>query len=145
MICARMASPAKIVRAVAVAAAAALAISACSSQSIKIAKSSPYRAGAELFLTHCAGCHTMSLVGADGSATSIPGRLRTNAPNFDFRHEGYACVMYAIENGGFSGQIMPQDIVVGKQAQAIATFLAHFAGYEAPKTPTLHGSGFCGG
>ena len=85
MICARMASKAKLARAVAIAAASALAISACSSQSIKLAKDSPYRQGAELFLTHCSGCHTLSLVGAEGSASSVQGRLRTQAPNFNFR------------------------------------------------------------
>jgi mono/diheme cytochrome c family protein len=144
MICARMASPAKIARALALSAVAALAISACSSQSVKLAKDSPYRAGAELFLTHCSGCHTLSLVGAEGSATSVQGRLRTQAPNFNFRKEGYACVLYAIENGGFSGQIMPQDIVVGPQAKAVAQFLAKFAGQEAPHTPTVGGSASCG-
>ena len=140
-----MASPAKIARALAVGAVAALAISACSSQSIKLAKDSPYRAGAQLFLTHCSGCHTLSLVGAEGSATSVQGRLRTQAPNFNFRREGYACVVYAIENGGFSGQIMPQNIVVGPQVKAVASFLAKFAGSEAPKTPTIGGSASCSG
>jgi mono/diheme cytochrome c family protein len=144
MICARMASPAKIARALAVSAVAALAISACSSQSVKLAKDSPYRTGAELFLSHCSGCHTLSLVGAQGSASSVQGRLRTQAPNFNFRKEGYACVLYAIENGGFSGQIMPQNIVVGPQAKAVAHFLAKFAGQEAPHTPTVGGSASCG-
>jgi mono/diheme cytochrome c family protein len=145
MICARMASTAKIARALAVSAVAALAISACSSQSIKLAKDSPYRTGAELFLTHCAGCHTLSLVGAEGSASSVQGRLRTQAPNFNFRREGYACVAYAIENGGFSGQVMPQNIVVGSQVKAVARFLAKFAGSEAPRTPTIGGSASCSG
>jgi mono/diheme cytochrome c family protein len=145
MICARMASPAKIARALAVCAAAALAISACSSQGIKLAKDSPYRTGAQLFVSHCSGCHTLSLVGADGSATSVQGRLRTQAPNFDFRKEGYACVLYAIENGGFSGQIMPQDLVVGDQAQAVARFVAKYAGLKAPRTPTIGGGSSCGG
>ena len=139
-----MASPAKIARVLAIGVIAALAVSACSSQSIKLAKDSPYRQGAQLFLTHCSGCHTLSLVGADGSASSVQGRLRTQAPNFNFRKEGYACVLYAIENGGFSGQIMPQDIVVGPQAKAVARFLAKFAGQEAQKTPTVGGSASCG-
>jgi mono/diheme cytochrome c family protein len=145
MICARMASKAKLARAVAVTAASAIAISACSSQTIKLAKNSPYRQGAALFLTHCSGCHTLSLVGAEGSASSVQGRLRTQAPNFNFRKEGYACVLYAIENGGFSGQIMPQDIVIGDQAKAVARFLAKYAGLQAPHTPTIGGGAPCGG
>jgi mono/diheme cytochrome c family protein len=145
MICARMASPAQIARTVAVGAAVALAISACSSQGIQLSKSSAYRTGAELFATHCSGCHTLSLVGAEGSATSVQGRVRTNGPNFNFRKEGYACVLYAIQNGGFSGQIMPQNIVVGSDATAIARFLAKYAGLQAPHTPTIGSSNSCSG
>jgi hypothetical protein len=145
MICARMARPAQIAKTVAAAAAAVLAISACSSQSIQLAKNSPYRTGAQLFLTHCSGCHTLSLVGAEGSASSVQGRLRTQAPNFNFRKEGYACVLYAIRNGGFSGQIMPQNIVVGPDSLAVARFLAKYAGLEAPHTPTIGSSNSCGG
>lgn len=145
MICARMARPAQIAKTVAAAAAVVLAISACSSQSIQLAKDSPYRNGAQLFMTHCAGCHTLSLVGAEGSASSVQGRLRTQAPNFNFRKEGYACVLYAIRNGGFSGQIMPQNIVVGPDSLAVARFLAKYAGLEAPHTPTVGSSNSCGG
>jgi hypothetical protein len=145
MICAPMARPAQIAKAVAVAALTALAISACSSQGITLAKSSPYRTGAELFLNHCAGCHTLSIVGAEGSASSVQGRLKTQAPNFNFRKEGVACVLYAIRNGGFSGQIMPQNIVVGGDATAIARFVAKYAGLQAPATPTIGSSPNCSG
>ena len=145
MICARMASPAQIARTVAVGAAAALLISACGSQGIDLAKTSSYRTGAELFATHCSGCHTLALVGAEGSASSVQGRLRTNGPNFNYRREGYACVLYAIENGGFSGQIMPQNIVIGSDATAVARFLAKYAGREAPHTPTIGSSNSCSG
>ena len=140
MICARMARPAQIAKTVAVSAFVALAISACGSQGIKLAKSSSYRTGAELFVTHCSGCHTLSIVGADGSASSVQGRLRTQAPNFNFRPECVQNVLYAIRNGGFSGQIMPQDIVVGPAATAIAQFLAKYAGTQAPHTPTIGSS-----
>src|SRR5580704_1251760 len=145
MICPRMARPAQIVKTAAVVLAAACAISACSSQGIKVAKSSPYRLGAELFLTHCSGCHSLAVVGAEGSATSVQGRLRTQAPNFNFRTEQVACVLYAIRNGGFSGQIMPQNIVVGAGAAAVAKFLAKYAGLEAPQTPTIGSSNTCSG
>lgn len=121
----------------AVALVAAVGISACGSQGISVAKTSPYHEGATIFLDHCSGCHTLSVVGAEGSATSVQDRLRTNAPNFNVRVESVQNVLYAIENGGFSGQIMPENIVVGAQAQAVARFLAHYAGRDAPKTPTL--------
>jgi mono/diheme cytochrome c family protein len=136
-----MGRPAQIAKAAVVCLAAALAISACSSQGIKLASNSPYRPGAQLFLSHCSGCHTLSLVGAEGSATSVQGRLRTQGPNFNFRSECVETVLYAIRNGGFSGQVMPQNIVVGADAVAIALFLHRYAGLKAPPTPTIGPSG----
>ena len=44
-------------------------------------------------------------------------------------------VLFAIQNGGFSGAIMPQNIVVGPQALAVAQFVATYAGRSAPKIP----------
>jgi hypothetical protein len=46
-----------------------------------------------------------------------------------------ARVLYAIENGGFSGQIMPQNIVVGPDAEKVARFVATYAGRQAPSVP----------
>jgi hypothetical protein len=37
-------------------------------------------------------------------------------------------VLYAIRNGGFSGAIMPENIVVGRDADDVAAFLAKYAG-----------------
>jgi mono/diheme cytochrome c family protein len=132
-----MSRVAKIVASAAAATAVAVAVSACGSQGIGVAKTSPYYQGAVIFLDHCSGCHTLSVVGAEGSATSVQNRLRTNAPNFNYRVETVQTVLYALENGGFTGQIMPENIVVGAQAQAVARFVAHYAGREAPPTPTL--------
>jgi hypothetical protein len=36
--------------------------------------------------------------------------------------------LYAIRNGGFSGAIMPANIVVGEDADAVAEFLAEYSG-----------------
>jgi hypothetical protein len=41
--------------------------------------------------------------------------------------------MYAIQNGGFSGAYMPQNVVVGKDAVEVARFVATYAGRQAPK------------
>ncbi|HUB75832.1 MAG TPA: c-type cytochrome [Solirubrobacteraceae bacterium] len=135
-----MGRAAKILTSGAVALAAAAGISACGSQGIGVAQTSPYYHGATLFLDHCSGCHTLSVVGAEGSATSVQNRLRTNAPNFDYRAETVQNVLFALANGGFSGQVMPEDIVVGQQARAVAEFLAHYAGRDAPKVPQLPAS-----
>ena len=45
-------------------------------------------------------------------------------------------MLYAIRNGGFSGAIMPQNIVVGDDAQEVAQFLAKYSGLQAPKVPS---------
>lgn len=115
--------------------ASALALGACGSQGISVAKTSPSYRGAVLFRDHCSGCHTLSVVGAQGSATSIKNRVRTNGPNFNIRKEDVEQVLYAIRNGGFSGAIMPENIVVGDDAKAIADFLAKYSGSQAQKTP----------
>ena len=93
--------------------------------------------GAQLFYERCSGCHTLTAAGAEGSSTSIKDRERVDGPNFDVRKEQPDQVLYAIRNGGFSGAIMPQNIVTGKDAEAVALFLAKYAGRqaEAPKTP----------
>jgi mono/diheme cytochrome c family protein len=133
-----MARAVKILATGVLALASAAVISACGSQGIKVAATSSYHRGAELFLEHCSGCHTLSAVGAVGSATSVQNRERTNGPNFNYRGENVATVLYAIENGGFSGQIMPENVVVGADAQAVARFLAKYAGADAPKTPSTN-------
>ncbi len=116
----------------------ALALSACGSQGISIAKTSPYYRGAVLFRDHCSGCHTLAVVGAEGSATQISDRLRTNGPNFNFRKEDAEQVLYAIRNGGFSGAVMPENIVLGDDAQAVASFLAEYSGLKAQKVPSTN-------
>jgi mono/diheme cytochrome c family protein len=115
--------------------AAALALGACGSQGISIAKSSASYRGAVLFRDHCSGCHTLAIVGAQGSATSIKNRVRTNGPNFNIRKEKVEQVLYAIRNGGFSGAIMPENIVLGNDAQAVAEFLAKYSGSQAQQAP----------
>jgi mono/diheme cytochrome c family protein len=113
----------------------ALALGACGSQGNQVAKSSPYRRGAVLFRDHCSGCHTLSIVGAQGSATSIKNRVRTNGPNFNIRKENVEQVLYAIRNGGFSGAIMPENIVLGDDARSVAEFLAKYSGSQAQQAP----------
>ncbi|MDE3069361.1 MAG: cytochrome c [Acidobacteriota bacterium] len=127
----------KSVRAIALVALSGLSVAACGSQGISVPQSSPYYKGAVLFRDHCAGCHTISVAGTQGSATNVKDRVRNQGPNFDVRPETVATVLYAIRNGGFSGQIMPQNVVVGSEAQEVAQFLSHYAGTQAPKVPSV--------
>jgi len=118
--------------------ACATVLGACGSQGIQLAKTSPYYRGAVLFRDHCSGCHTLAVVGAEGSATAISNRVKTNGPNFNIRKENVAQVLYAIRNGGFSGAIMPENVVVGENAQAVAEFLAMYSGLKAEKVPATN-------
>jgi mono/diheme cytochrome c family protein len=131
----RLRISAKIAATLAVLLAAAVALGACGSQGISVAKSSPYYRGAVLFRDHCSGCHTLKAVGAEGSASSIKNRVKTNGPNFNIRPETEEQVLYAIRNGGFSGAIMPENVVVGEDAKAVAQFLAQYSGSEAQRVP----------
>jgi mono/diheme cytochrome c family protein len=115
-------------------AVAVLATVGCGSQQIELdsGESRNVQAGAELFLDRCSGCHSLSAVGADGSAVSAGDKETTDGPNFDDRREDVQGILYAIRNGGFSGAIMPENIATGEQAQQIAEFLAKYAGRNAP-------------
>jgi mono/diheme cytochrome c family protein len=95
--------------------------------------SAQYEPGAKLFVERCSGCHTLGVVGAEGGALKVKDRERVDGPNFNVRKEDKNSILYAIRNGGFSGAIMPQDIVVGKEAEQVADFLAKYAGYGKSK------------
>jgi mono/diheme cytochrome c family protein len=96
--------------------------------------------GAKLFSERCAGCHTLDAAGTEGSNQDE----RVAGPNFDNRRETKDQVLYAIRNGGFSGAIMPQNIVVGDDAQAVAAFVAQYAGKSAKAPPGLTPGGATG-
>jgi mono/diheme cytochrome c family protein len=120
--------------------ALAAPLAACGEQKITLAQSNPARPGAVLFQQRCAGCHTLTAAGTHGSASNIRTRERTDGPNFNVRAECVERVLYAIANGGFSGAIMPQNIVVGQQAQQVAQFVAKYAGAKAAQRPAGDGS-----
>jgi cytochrome c5 len=107
------------------------ALSACGSQQIGIAKSSPYYKGAELFDERCSGCHTLDVVGAHGSSVKASDKEPSDGPNFNQRKETRENVLYALRNGGFSGAVMPQNLATGDDAEALADFLAKYAGKDA--------------
>lgn len=88
------------------------------------------RRGAELFNERCSGCHTLDAAASLGSTPEreTTGGERTNGPNFNVRIESRDDVLYAIRNGGYSGAIMPANIVVGEDAEAVADFVSRYAG-----------------
>ena len=101
-------------------------------------KTSPYYRGAVIFRDHCSGCHTLSTVGAEGSATSIKDRLRTNGPNFNFRKE----------NRGTGALRDPQRRLLGRdhagehrprhRSARSRQLPAQYSGLQAQKVPTTN-------
>jgi len=120
----------------------ALATAACGTERISVPKNASQPAGGDLyhgavlFSERCAGCHTLSAAGTHGSAPNIRDAQGNSGPNLDTRCERpIDRVLYAIENGGFSGQYMPQNIVVGHDAVDVAKFVATYAGRQQPVVP----------
>jgi mono/diheme cytochrome c family protein len=106
---------------------------ACGTEHINVPSGTPVHAGAVLFNQRCAGCHTLSYAGTQGSAPNVRTAQANSGPNFNQRCERpISRVLYAIENGGFSGAYMPQNVVVGQDAVNVAKFVATYAGRQAP-------------
>ena len=121
---------------VALAVAGLAFIAACGEQGIELADSDPDYEGAKLFQQHCSGCHTLAAAGTEGSATNANDREYKDGPNFNQRKETKEGVLYAIRNGGFSSGPMPQDIVVGEEAEKVADFVAKYSGSEVSTAPS---------
>jgi mono/diheme cytochrome c family protein len=98
--------------------------------------------GAVLFYERCSGCHSLDAANAYGSKPTgqLQGGERTNGPNFNVREVSRDDALFAIRNGGFSGAIMPANIVVGEEAEKVADFLARYSGGESgTNDPTASG------
>ena len=130
-----MSRPVRVLCALAATVATALAGAACGTQRISVpTNQSAIHHGAVLFQQRCAGCHSLAYAATFGSAANVFTAQFNNGPNFNVRCERPAIrVLYAIENGGFSGAIMPQNIVTGKDARDVAKFVATYSGRQAPR------------
>ena len=120
-------------------ATAALLSAGCGSSGVQVAEDEPLHAGAVLFAERCGGCHTLTAAGTQGSTFDVGDRENVDGPNFDTRIESEEDIIYAIENGGFSGAIMPENIVTGPEKREIARFLAKYAGSDV-ETPAGGGT-----
>ena len=107
-------------------------LTGCQTEEIKV-DSAADEQGAQLFSERCSGCHTLSAAAGQGSKPEgqVSGGERTNGPNFDTRKVVADDVLFAIRNGGFSGAIMPANIVVGDEADAVADFLEKYSGRKS--------------
>jgi mono/diheme cytochrome c family protein len=115
-----------------IAVAAVAAVTGCGTQGVQVSSTDPTHEGAEIFAQRCSGCHTLTPAGTEGSANRSE---RVQGPNLNQRTETVADVIYAIRNGGFSGAIMPQNIVVGADADKVAAFVAKYAGQDVTTSP----------
>ncbi len=111
---------------------AALALAACGTEGIQLSDDDANYDGAVLFSERCGGCHTLTAAGTQGSANRV---VRNQGPNLDERVESPEDVLYAIRNGGFSGAIMPQNILVGDEAEAVADFVGEYSGDDIDRPP----------
>ena len=104
-------------------------LSGCQTEKIDVDSTADKR-GADLFNERCGGCHTLQAASSQGSKPEgqVSGGERTNGPNFDTRKVQRDDVLFAIRNGGFSGAIMPANIVVGEEAEEVAAFLEKYSG-----------------
>jgi len=115
-----------------IAVAAVAAATGCGTKGVQVASDDATYQGAQIFAQRCSGCHTLSAAGTEGSANRSE---RVQGPNLNQRPETMADVIYAIRNGGFSGAIMPQNIVVGVDAQKVAAFVSKYAGQDVSEAP----------
>ena len=74
--------------------------------------------GKQIFTQSCGTCHTLSDAGTNG----------TVGPNLDQLKPDKARVQAAIKNGGAGSGAMPANIVTGKEAEAVATYVSSVAG-----------------
>jgi mono/diheme cytochrome c family protein len=107
--------------------ALALAAGGCGGQ-IKTDNSADHKAAVS-FNQHCSGCHSLDAANAYGSKPKGKTKKfeRTDGPNFNQRKVQKNDALFAIRNGGFSGAIMPANIVTGKEADELAAFVAKYS------------------
>lgn len=108
-------------------------LAACGTEDVSVSESgSDSEAGAQIFATNCAGCHTLSPAGTQGSGNRA---LRVQGPNLDQRAVDYKDALFAIHNGGASGAVMPQNIVTGADADKVAEFIDQYSGTQVEDSP----------
>ena len=110
------------------------ALAACGKSIVVPRSDKTLHQGAVLFNMRCSGCHTLDAAATSGSVAKrdVAHPERTDGPNFNVRRErNVQDVLFAIRNGGFSGAIMPANVVVGQDAQAVARFLVKYSGSQA--------------
>jgi cytochrome c6 len=74
--------------------------------------------GKQLFQQNCGTCHTLANAGTNGKVGPVLDQVKPSKQ----------LVLSAIKNGGLGSGTMPANIVTGKDAQAVATYVSTVAG-----------------
>jgi cytochrome c6 len=74
--------------------------------------------GKQLFQQNCGTCHTLADAGTNGKVGPVLDQVKPDKQR----------VLSAIKNGGLGSGTMPANIVTGKDAQAVATYVSTVAG-----------------
>lgn len=93
----------------------------------------------EIFAANCGSCHTLAAAGTDGVVgPNLDDTLAPTGSNDESQFEQiYGRVMQAVTCGvPDGGGRMPDGIVIGRDAQEVAAFVAAYAG-QVGKGPTL--------
>ena len=112
--------------------AAAVVAAGCGQNDIPFEEGTPQYETAILFQENCGMCHTFDVAASRGTSVDVNQLESVDGPNFNQRQEEAEAVLYAIRNGGFSGAIMPANIVTGEEARRLAEFVARYAGQDTP-------------
>jgi hypothetical protein len=135
-----MLRPRRVLLIAALLAATAGSVTACGEEGVSASLTPEQQHAAAIFTEHCSGCHTLAAAGTQGSTTNVRTREYKDGPNFDQRKVTFNCAIYAIRNGGFSSGPMPQNIVVGGDAELLAKFLDEKSGSEVVTAPGQTGA-----
>jgi hypothetical protein len=74
--------------------------------------------GKQLFQQNCGTCHTLADAGTNGKVGPVLDQVKPDKQ----------LVLSAIKNGGLGSGTMPANIVTGKDADAVATYVSTVAG-----------------
>ena len=74
--------------------------------------------GKQLFQQNCGTCHTLADAGTNGKVGPVLDQVKPDKQ----------LVLSAIRNGGLGSGTMPANIVTGKDADAVATYVSSVAG-----------------
>jgi mono/diheme cytochrome c family protein len=74
--------------------------------------------GKQLFQQNCGTCHTLKDAGTNGKVGPVLDQVKPSKSR----------VLSAVKNGGLGSGTMPANIVTGKDAEAVATYVSTVAG-----------------